>query len=113
MIPSVLSKHTDSYDDEDESRSFNALWWDTKQKLAEIPRLATALFVKPNHEGIQCTADLVYEYGQAVKHIPSLLRRLSFKTRTLEDELQEVRSCFLSVLTSHISFQLLIHYTIN
>lgn len=77
-------------DDEDLENSFSTWWWNTKQKILEVPGLVVALFVKPDHDGIQNARDLVYQYGQAVKHIPSLLRRLAFKTRTLEDELHEV-----------------------
>lgn len=83
---------SDEEEDEEEELSFDNWWWDTKQKLLYVPRLVGALFHKPEHDGVQNAGDLVYQYGQAVKHIPSLLRRLAFKTRTLEDELQEVSS---------------------
>jgi hypothetical protein len=76
--------------DEDDRSTWSSWWWDTKQNILEVPRLVAALFIKPDHDGIQDNRDLVYQYGQAVKHIPSLLRRLAFKTRTLEDELHEV-----------------------
>ena len=83
-------RSSDDDEDEEEELSFDSWWWDTKQKLLYIPRLAGALFRKPDHEGVQNAHDLVYQYGQAVKHIPHLIRRLAFKTRTLEDELHEV-----------------------
>lgn len=90
IFPSKWSGGSE-YDEDDEEIGSN-WWWDFKQNVLEIPRLVAALFIKPDHDGIQDTRDLVYQYGQAVKHIPSLLRRLAFKTRTLEDELHEVSS---------------------
>ena len=84
MISSILSRGSD----EDFESSIN-WWWEIKQAFLTPPRLFMALFIKPDHDGILNNRDLVYQYGQAVLHIPSLLRRLAFKTRTLEDELQE------------------------
>lgn len=52
----------------------------------------TGLFTAPAGEGIESQKDLIYEYGQALIHIPQLLQRLAFRTRTLEAELQEVSS---------------------
>jgi hypothetical protein len=84
---------TAEYEDEDDEEDLRSnWWWDFKQSMLEIPRLVTALFIKPDHDGIQDNRDLVYQYGQAVLHIPQLLRRLAFKTRTLEEELHEVSS---------------------
>ena len=90
IISSKWSAGSYEDDDEDLENSFSTWWWNTKQKILEVPGLVVALFVKPDHDGIQNARDLVYQYGQAVKHIPSLLRRLAFKTRTWEDELHEV-----------------------
>jgi len=42
-------------------------------------------------ESIDSRSDVFYEYWQALLHIPQLLQRLAFKTRTLEAELHEVR----------------------
>lgn len=78
-------------EDEEEPVSCYTIWWDTRERLKVIPRTLAAPFIKPDHDDIRTTADLIYQYGQALKHLPSLLRRLPFKTRTLEDELHEVR----------------------
>jgi len=96
------------YDEDDEEKVGSNWWWDFKQNVLEFPRLVTALFIKPDHDGIYDTRDLVYQYGQAVKHIPSLLRRLAFKTRTLEDELHEVssRMTFLTAAYRYIIFEI-------
>ena len=37
--------------------------------------------------------DVLVEFLRALLHIPQLLRRLAFKTRTLEQELHAVRQC--------------------
>ena len=62
-----------------------------------LPSLVHALFVPPASDEIETRDDLIYEYGQAIKNMPQLLRRLAFRTRTLEDELQEVRACLAPV----------------
>ena len=64
-------------------------WHDTADAMLSPFRLVRALFVRPSPEGIESVGDLVYEYGQALLHTPSIFRRLAFKTRTLEEELQE------------------------
>ena len=96
---------------EDEELTWEDRWHffrqDARQWLLYVPRLCISFFIKPDHDGIQCTEDLLYQYGQAIKHIPSLLRRLAFKTRTLEDELHEVRSCLCHPPV--IAFFLLFH----
>jgi len=58
--------------------------------LCFIPETVRSLFVPPQTDDLQSRGDLVYEWGQAVLHMPQLLRRLAFKTRTAEEELQEV-----------------------
>lgn len=70
-------------------RSFGEYWWEIQQVLLTLPRLFRALYEKPSEEGIQTPGDLVYEFGQAVMHMPDLFRRLAFKTRTLDEELHE------------------------
>jgi hypothetical protein len=105
LIASRWSGNSTEYDEDEEDNLRSNWWWDFKQNLLEFPRLCAALFIKPDHDGVQDNRDLVYQYGQAVKHIPSLLRRLAFKTRTLEDELHEVRSSTPVLLNdaTHIS----------
>jgi len=64
--------------------------------LMFVPNCVRSLFVPPASEDIQSLEDFIYEYGQAVRNIPQLFSRLAFKTRTLEQELQEVRDVSFS-----------------
>jgi len=72
-----------------------------------IPNVISALFIPPASDDIQSQGDLIYEFGQAILHIPSLLRRLPFKTRTLEEELQEVRNATMT--KENVQMPVLLH----
>ena len=60
-----------------------------KAILLFIPNLIHDLVVPPE-EGDEGSHMMTWEFGQAVKHMPQLLRSLAFKTRTLEEQLHQV-----------------------
>lgn len=63
--------------------------YDITEALKAPIRLVRALFIRPTPEGIETFGDIVHEYGQALRHTPSIFMTLAFKTRTLEEELHE------------------------
>lgn len=55
-----------------------------------LPRLLHDLVVRPSEDvGAGTRHMLVWEFGQAYKNLPYLLWSLAFKTRTLEEQMQE------------------------
>lgn len=54
-----------------------------------IPTVIHNLFVQPDEEE-QGPRLLTWEFGQAFRHLPTLLVSLAFKTRTLEEQLHQV-----------------------
>lgn len=57
--------------------------------LLFIPTLIHDLFVQPD-EDEQGPRVLTWEFGQAFRHLPTLLVSLAFRTRTLEEQLHQV-----------------------
>jgi hypothetical protein len=72
------------------SLSLETGWSWLKAILLFIPSLIHDLFVQPEEEDYG-RHTLTWEFGQAFRHLPQLLVSLSFKTRTLEEQLHQVR----------------------
>ena len=54
-----------------------------------LPRIIHDLAVPPDDDEDQGAHMLTWEFGQAYRHLPSLLRSLAFKPRNLDEQLRE------------------------
>lgn len=68
--------------------SAREVMWTLRSIFMFIPNLFHNLFHAPEDDDDQHT--MVWEFGQALRHIPQLFRTLAFKTRTLEEQLHQV-----------------------
>lgn len=69
------------------------IWHWIIKVLLFIPTVIHDLFVQPDEEE-QGPRLLTWEFGQAFRHLPTLLVSLAFRTRTLEEQLHQVCVAF-------------------
>lgn len=72
------------------SAFLRSVWHWMVKIILFIPTVIHDLFVQPDEEE-QGARLLTWEFGQALRHLPTLLVSLAFKTRTLEEQLHQVR----------------------
>lgn len=68
----------------------SAFWSFLVALVLFLPRIIHDLVVRPDEEGNQSSRHLLtWEFGQAYKNLPSLMKSLAFKTRNLDEQLRE------------------------
>ena len=68
--------------------TFRRIMLGAQDCLLFVPRAVVFIFTPT---GDASSHNMMLEYGHAIRHMPQLFSRLAFRTRSLEEELDEVR----------------------
>lgn len=79
------------------ARILQRLWHWSVTVVLFIPTVVHDLFVQPDEED-QGPRLLTWEFGQAFRHLPTLLVSLAFRTRTLEEQLHQVSLILFNIV---------------